>query len=383
MRIVDLFAELGQLDPAANADRFQNLLDAASADLMRLAQEPSRDALDEFLEAARAALQRLPSFDPDVSAEQSAFSVGQTSMLIECAQWARLQKAPDQIVVMLRDSAIKRQMVRTLVMHGRLAMNVLAARVNKRPGNLLIARRELVQAGVITREESGRNVYLSATPLGAAALEQLGTETPGMLDLRSAEADALARAEATLDEAVRVEAHGRSERAYADGPQPDRQREVRDYVLAGRARVWAEPEEAMPAAADEAARGFGARFAADARHRTRTCPGGHLYSHQALASKLADCGSYLLTDQDLCLVASDPGMYLPLVLQPLAEGMALNVGIYLDGGLDLVKANVEPGPIWRDIFTEVDARRRTQLAPVPAGPEFLPVPEGDLVSSAA
>ena len=329
----EVFPELANVDAAQHPDRAQSLLNAGCAEAVRLVQQPSRSALDAFLRAARAAFVNQSSRVADGTESQPAYCLGQLGMLVEMVQAARLQKIPEEALSALSESDVKRSIVKALVTHGRLRMRDLAEQLGKYPQNLVAPVRELAQVGLVERQELGRTVFLSATPLGTAASEPFAASTPEP-----------------------------AKQPTVSPPQPAGSNVVdpRALVLSLCERVQKAPPGARYSEAQNAAAEF-------ARHRALPQAGGTALPRSTenrerhlLLNKIVECESYLLRNADLPLFGEDPVSYLPGVLAALNDGIALNVIQCVDWTERMIGARVMPGGTSAQLLGVVTDRVRAQ-----------------------
>jgi DNA-binding MarR family transcriptional regulator len=238
-------------------------------------------------------------------------------MLVEIAQMATVQKVPQQATSALRESELRKSIVAALLDVGRMRMRDLAERLQKFPQNLALPVRELVNAGLVDRQELGRTVFLSATPLAAAALEEIGGNR-------------------TVKAATAV-----PERTGTRLPAPATA-DPRALVLALCERVRSAPKAAQFREAEAAAAEF-ARATAARRFTRLPQRVSENQERHILLTKLADCESYLLRDADLYLFGEDAASYMPGVLMELQQGIALNVMRHLEMTERIIAARMMPG----------------------------------------
>jgi DNA-binding MarR family transcriptional regulator len=321
MNATQIFGELNDLDVAAQSDDVLGLLNAASLELVRLLQQPAREPLDQFLEASRASLHQVTLQVPEATGQEPLFTLGELAMLVEMAQAARHLKLPDQALKQLGDSPFKHSIVQVLVAAGRMRVSELAERLDKFPQNLVTPCRDLVEAGLIEREEIGRSAFLSATPLGRAALKHL--EDSGRTPVKPTVADAFTQATKPQSSRVGVP-------------------EVVPFVLQQCGLVEQKPPDERIAAAVRAAEAFEVRFSGSTEPAEKTRRPANEAS-LALAQDVAGSESVLLKQDDLKVLGAEPGIYMPGVLRPLHNGIALDCLKYTGAIQRLVDARTPPG----------------------------------------
>jgi DNA-binding MarR family transcriptional regulator len=352
MNATQIFGELNDLDVAAQPDDVLGLLNAASLELVRLLQQPAREPLDHFLEASRASLHQVTLQVPEATGQEPLFTLGELAMLVEMAQAARHLKLPDQALKQLGDSHLKYSIVEVLVAAGRMRVSELAEQLDKFPQNLVTPCRDLVEAGLIEREEIGRSAFLSATPLGRAALKHLDEtrRTPGV---RPRVPEAFTRA--AKPQSSRVEA----------AP------EVVPFVLQQCGLVEQKPPDERIAAAVKAAEAFEVRFSGSTEPAEKTGRPANEAS-LALAQDFAGSESVLLKQDDLKILGTEPGIYMPGVLRPLGNSIALDCLKYTGAIQRLVDARTPPGVTAAQLLGTMADQRKKLGAPQLIPQELVP-----------
>jgi DNA-binding MarR family transcriptional regulator len=342
----DLFADVGTSDAGREPETLESICRVAAAEIVRLIQQPSRSHLDRFLKSARNAFHRLSAgVHPD-------YELGQLGMLVEIARTARLQKVPDEALAAMSDSRIKQSIVRTLLRDGRLRVTDLAMRLGMRTQNLASPTRELAEAGLLDREELGRSVFLSATPMAAEALQHIPAPSIAI---------AASNAERSVGDAAAT--------AAIEPPPPlvtrapiDLTAEIRRHISAFSERVQMAPDTVRMA--DQAAREFEQRFAIEleqhAERTSKSCEAQRV----ALVKRLAEYETAHVPDADLGFLGDDPAVYFPGVLTLLPEGGAvLRVMRYVEVARELPQAGVKPAQTSARLLYIAAQRRSAQPTP--------------------
>jgi DNA-binding MarR family transcriptional regulator len=313
--------QLSSVDVVNQSDLAQRLLNAACAELVRLAQRPSREALDAFVKEARSAFHRQSARVPDTDESRPSYCLGQLGMIVEFAETARVQKVPEEALAALRDSKMRLLIVTTLTEHGRMRVGDLAARLDKYSQNLAVPVKELADAGLLERQQLGRTVFLSATPMGSAAAKSLRRST----EPQSAGSTATATPNPVAEHVDRGTTA------------------IRSMMLALCKRVCEADEtrwfdEAKAAADAMASRLFGAVPRSGAATQS-----GQGFRRHLLLKQLVDSGWHLLRESDYWLFADDPVAYLPGVLYALGDNVRLNVMEYSAWAERMGAASRAPG----------------------------------------
>jgi len=325
-------------------DRSQKLLNAGSAQLLFLIHQPSREELDSFVDAARSAFNILRACVEEGEFTAPAFFLGQLNTIVGLAQMARQQKVPDEALASVQASPVKTVILQALAAHGQMRLTDLADRLDKKPQNLVTPTKELAAAGLIEREEYGRVVLLSLTPMGAAVLARLPSRrddigVPPPPPVRAMGAAAGVGFGGTL--------------AGFPNRRAELHAEMRLYIETECHTVGAEPSDRQPDAAIHSARVFEQRYPGRGNPRIL---------RSELIQTLAGSEWHLLRDPDLPLFGSDPAIYLPGVVQVIPQGLALNVLSYVNATGRFSEARVAPADaaeerLSEQVLEEIQARQ--------------------------
>ncbi len=111
------------------------------------------------------------------------FYLGEIAAIAELAQIARTQAIPSDAAKIMVNSDVARDIAKVVLTAGALRPTDLAERLEKHSQNVLKVTASMVKTGLLRRDNFGKSVMYSATPLTRAALayvEYVGT-TPASL----------------------------------------------------------------------------------------------------------------------------------------------------------------------------------------------------------
>jgi DNA-binding MarR family transcriptional regulator len=151
-------------------ERLQDQMSAVCVQLINAFTEPLVDRVEPFLTHVRRAVSVLVGVVKKDFQQEPSFYLGQLHAISEMAEIARHQKVSRAAAEVLINHSDAHAIARIVFEHGSIGQSQLAEKLQKRPQNLHGVLRDMEAAQLLRRDELGRNVLYSPTPLTRAAI---------------------------------------------------------------------------------------------------------------------------------------------------------------------------------------------------------------------
>ncbi|MBZ5682044.1 MAG: MarR family winged helix-turn-helix transcriptional regulator [Acidobacteriia bacterium] len=168
----------GSLEERSGEEREQlgNLLKAAQLQLLHIFTEPFTDRVETFLSCVRRAGSVVAATAGPVHTNPAYF-LGQLDAMAELADLTRQQKIPPTAAKVLINHSDAPRIAAIVFEHGSIGLTRLAEKLGKHSQNLHSILRDMQAAQLLRRDELGRNVLFSPTPLTRAAIQWSAEES--------------------------------------------------------------------------------------------------------------------------------------------------------------------------------------------------------------
>ncbi|MBZ5682045.1 MAG: hypothetical protein LAO24_18255 [Acidobacteriia bacterium] len=151
-------------------DRIQDLLNAAQLQLLNIFTEPLVDRVEPFLTSLRRAGSIVATAAGPQAHQAPAYYLGQLDAMAELGELTRRQKIPQAAARVLINFSDAHRIAAIVFEHGSIGLARLADKLGKPSQNLHGILREMQAAQLLRRDDLGRNVLFSPTPLTRAAI---------------------------------------------------------------------------------------------------------------------------------------------------------------------------------------------------------------------
>jgi DNA-binding MarR family transcriptional regulator len=162
--------DLKQKSSEQRFDQIQDQINATYVQLMNVFSEPLADRMEPFLAHVRRGASVFAGMEPKDFKMDSSYYLGQLHAIAELAEMVRHQKMPRPAAEVLIRHSDAQAIVRIVFERGSIGLTQLAAELHKKSQNLHTVLREMQAAQLVRRDELGRNVLYSPTPLTRAAV---------------------------------------------------------------------------------------------------------------------------------------------------------------------------------------------------------------------
>ena len=137
------------------------MLRVLAGECLTAVANPYAEATEQIQYALRQALSRIDL----PSGQDASFITGGLHVLLELCSIARNQKIPAKTADILARSLIARQIASAVLSRRSLSPSQIADMLEKSSQNLVPIEKEMVEAGLLRRDEFGKSVRYSPTPL--------------------------------------------------------------------------------------------------------------------------------------------------------------------------------------------------------------------------
>ena len=151
-------------------EQIEGLTRAAFSELLSVLFLDLTEHVEPFVRDAKRAFFAVREQAPSDYHRSAIFHLGRLAAIAELAQIARAQSIPSEAAGVVVNSEVARDIGKILLSEGSLRPSDLAARLEKHSQNLHRVVELMVKAGLLRRDEFGKSVMLSATPLTRAAI---------------------------------------------------------------------------------------------------------------------------------------------------------------------------------------------------------------------
>ena len=159
-----------QEKPDEQLDQLQDRMKALYIQLTNVFTEPLADRMEPFLMHVRRAASVLAGDGQKDFRRDSSYYLGQLHAIAELAEMVRHQKMPRSAAEVLIKHSDAPAIARIVFERGSIGLTQLAAELHKKSQNLHTVLREMQSSQLVRRDELGRNVLYSPTPLTRVAV---------------------------------------------------------------------------------------------------------------------------------------------------------------------------------------------------------------------
>jgi hypothetical protein len=167
-------AGLADIQSDRSIEKLQDRMNALCEQLIYAFTEPLVDRVEPFLVHLRKAGSILVG-EKDLQRDPS-YSLGQLHAIAQVAEMVRHQKVPRRAAEVLVNHKDAQSIARIVFERGSIGLSQLAAELQKKSQNLRPVLEDMQTAQLLRRDELGRNVVFSPTPLTRAAVQWDGTD---------------------------------------------------------------------------------------------------------------------------------------------------------------------------------------------------------------
>jgi len=151
-------------------ERLQDQMNALYVQLINAFTEPLVDRVEPFLKHVRRVASILAGGTRKDFQRDASYYLGQLHAIAEMAEMVRHQKIPRAAAEILINHSDAQAIARIVFERGSIGLSQLAAELHKKSQNLQAILRDMQAAQLLRRDELGRNVLFSPTPLTRAAV---------------------------------------------------------------------------------------------------------------------------------------------------------------------------------------------------------------------
>lgn len=162
--------ELKQKKSEERFERIQDQINATYVQLIHVFTEPLADRMEPFLAHVRRGASVFAGMEPKDFQMDSSYYLGQLHAIAELAEMVRHEKMPRPAAEVLFRHGDAHAIARIVFERGSIGLTQLAAELHKKSQNLNTVLREMQAAQLVRRDELGRNVLYSPTPLTRTAV---------------------------------------------------------------------------------------------------------------------------------------------------------------------------------------------------------------------
>jgi hypothetical protein len=151
-------------------ERLQDQINAVCVQLINAFTEPLVDRVEPFLMRVRRAASVLVGVAQKDFQGDTSYYLGQLHAIAEIAEMVRHQKIPRAAAQVLINHSDAQAIARIVFERGSIGLSQLASELQKKSQNLQGILRDMQAAQLLRRDELGRNVLFSPTPLTRVAV---------------------------------------------------------------------------------------------------------------------------------------------------------------------------------------------------------------------
>jgi len=151
-------------------DQLQDRMKAVYVQLINVFTEPMADRMQPFLMHVRRAASVLAGAGQKDFRRDASYYLGQLHAIAELGEMVRHQKMPRSAAEVLIKHSDAPEIARIVFERGSIGLTQLAAELRKKSQNLHTVLREMQSSQLVRRDELGRNVLYSPTPLTRVAV---------------------------------------------------------------------------------------------------------------------------------------------------------------------------------------------------------------------
>jgi hypothetical protein len=151
-------------------ERLQDQINAICVQLINAFTEPLVDRVEPFLMRVRRAASILVGVAQKDFQRDTSYYLGQLHAIAEIAEMVRHQKIPRAAAEVLIKHSDAQTIARIVFERGSIGQSQLASELQKKSQNLHAILRDMQSAQLLRRDELGRNVLFSPTPLTRVAV---------------------------------------------------------------------------------------------------------------------------------------------------------------------------------------------------------------------
>jgi hypothetical protein len=151
-------------------ERLQDQINAVCVQLINAFTEPLVDRVEPFLMRMRRAASVLVGIAQKDFQRDTSYYLGQLHAIAEIAEMVRHQKIPRAAAEVLINHNDAQAIARIVFERGSIGLSQLASELQKKSQNLHAILRDMQAAQLLRRDELGRNVLFSPTPLTRVAV---------------------------------------------------------------------------------------------------------------------------------------------------------------------------------------------------------------------
>jgi hypothetical protein len=162
--------ELKQKKSEERFERIQDQINAIYVQLIHVFTEPLADRMEPFLAHVRRGASVLAGMEAKDFQTDSSYYLGQLHAIAELAEMVRHEKMPRPAAEVLIRHGDAHTIARIVFERGSIGLTQLAGELHKKSQNLNTVLREMHAVQLVRRDELGRNVLYSPTPLTRTAV---------------------------------------------------------------------------------------------------------------------------------------------------------------------------------------------------------------------
>lgn len=151
-------------------ERIQDQINAIYVQLIHVFTEPLADRMESFLAHVRRGASVFAGMEPKNFQVDSSYYLGQLHAIAELAEMVRHEKMPRAAAEVLIRHGDAHTIARIVFERGSIGLTQLAEELHKKSQNLNTVLREMHAVQLVRRDELGRNVLYSPTPLTRTAV---------------------------------------------------------------------------------------------------------------------------------------------------------------------------------------------------------------------
>jgi Cu/Ag efflux pump CusA len=151
-------------------ERIQDQINAIYVQLIHVFTEPLADRMEPFLAHVRRGASVFAGTEPKNFQGDSSYYLGQLHAIAELAEMVRHEKMPRPAAEVLIRHGDAQTIARIVFERGSIGLTQLAEELQKKSQNLNTVLREMQAVQLVRRDELGRNVLYSPTPLTRTAV---------------------------------------------------------------------------------------------------------------------------------------------------------------------------------------------------------------------
>ena len=151
-------------------ESMDRLLRASLSELLSILGGRRAEPAEEFLKSAKRVFFAIREHVEGDYARNPMFYLGQLRAIAELAQMVRGYSVPAEAANIMMRSDVAKEIAKAVLAQGAISPTELGRRLERHSQNLVKVTKMMVRAGLLRRDEYGRSVRLSPTPLTAAAL---------------------------------------------------------------------------------------------------------------------------------------------------------------------------------------------------------------------